>query len=114
MQAQAEGRATSLARLLHDMPRHPAAPAMSGEALKPQQRVADDSKTYLARHERTQPPASQVVTTETQNALLRQFRARAESRQRQKRAIGDAKDESHAKRRDRGSEARSNPAGDDG
>ena len=40
---------------------------------------------YIATHDRTQPPADQVVTTERQNILLRQFHARNESRRAQKR-----------------------------
>ena len=84
--------------LLKDLPKHPHAPA----AVKPTRLLPDGSVTnYIATYERTQPPPSQIVTTERQNILLRQFQARAESkRERHKRAASDAIDEPKAKRRE--------------
>mmetsp|Transcript_36367 Transcript_36367/g.60263 ORF Transcript_36367/g.60263 Transcript_36367/m.60263 type:complete len:103 (+) Transcript_36367:24-332(+) len=46
--------------------------------------------TYLATHERTQPPPDQVVVTEKTNILLRQFHQLAEAkRDRAKRAASE-------------------------
>ena len=56
------------------------------------------SALYIATHARTEPPATQVVTTERQNILLRQFHARAEQHAKKKRGAGDA-DAPPAKRR---------------
>ena len=53
----------------------------SEDALRPVQRVtADKSKLYIATHDRTQPPASQVVRSDAQNVLLRQFHARNDAK----------------------------------
>ena len=73
--------------LLSDLPRHRAAPNVELlAAAKPVQRDNNVTKhVYIATHDRTQPPADQVVTTERQNILLRQFHARNESRRAQKR-----------------------------
>ena len=75
-------------RLLSDLPRHRAAPATIADSALAGgvQRDNTSSKIYLATHEHTQPPANQLVTTEKQNILLRQFHARAESKRAQKRA----------------------------
>ena len=93
-----------MSSLLQDLPRHHAAPAIS-EALRPVQRIgSDNSKMYLATHDRTEPPDNQVVRTEVQNALLRQFKARVEAK-RQKRASSDAgkdEEEPRAKRKANG------------
>ena len=83
--ASASGAASTprtAADLLRDLPRHRAAPPELAEP--PATCVHRDSnnmaKVYLATHERTQPPANQVITTEKQNILLRQFHARADSK----------------------------------
>ena len=90
------GAASRVATLLHDLPRHRAAPVVT-EPLRPLQRPAPDgSKTYIATHDRTQPPASQVVIMEKQNILLRQFYTRAA----RKRSSEPTREEPHAKRRD--------------
>ena len=92
----AAGSASRVATLLHDLPRHRAAPVVT-EPLRPVQRPAPDgSKTYIATHDRTQPPASQVVKTEQQNILLRQFHTRAA----RKRNSEPTREEPRAKRRD--------------
>ena len=69
--------------LLRDLPRHRAAPPVLDDL--PATCVTRDSNTnkgkvYIATHQWTQPPANQVISTEKQNILLRQFHARAESK----------------------------------
>ena len=93
-------RAELAVRFLSDLPRHRAAPEI--QQLRPVQRISPDNTcTYLATHDRTQPPADQVVTTERQNILLRQFRARAESKKAQKRSAASSDNEPNAKRHGR-------------
>lgn len=67
--------------LLRNLPRHRAAPNVAIiTGSKPVQRTQSTMRAYRATHEFTQPPATQIVRTETQNILLRAFHARAEKR----------------------------------
>lgn len=97
--SESTARATALLKSLPPLPRHRAAPEITEESLRPQQQrlMNRHTKTYVALHD-TDPPASQVVRTATQNVLLRQFHARAEKRKNGKRPVPDAKDERPAKR----------------
>ena len=91
-------------QLLKDLPRHPNAPTEGNSA----RLIPDSAKTlFIATYERTQPPASQIVTTERQNILLRQFQQRAETKRQHKRAAAAAAesgDEPKAKQRREGSD----------
>ena len=69
------------AALLQNLPRHPSAPAV----LIPLKHSAPERSAgalYIATHDRTEPPADQVVTTEKMNVLRRQFHQREEARKR--------------------------------
>lgn len=77
--------------LLQNLPRHPSAPSMLS-AVKQTAPERTAATLYIATHDRTEPPADQVVSTERMNALMRQFHQREESRarERQKRAISSS------------------------
>ena len=81
----------SAGALLANLPRHRAAPASQFSSGSTPLRLVPERSTgalYIATHSRTEPPPDQIVSTEKQNILLRQFHAReeAKSRERQKRS----------------------------
>ena len=84
--------ASRVSALLKDLPRHRAAPPTLGNiaTAKPVQRDQANNRVYIATHEFTQPPATQIVTTERQNILLRAFHARADKRAQKRASSGDA------------------------
>ena len=86
-----EMQTSSASALLQNLPRHPSAPLMLS-AVKQTAPERTAATLYIATHDRTEPPADQVVTTERMNALMRQFHQREESRarERQKRAISSS------------------------
>ena len=62
--------------LLANLPRHPKAPPSAAQ--NPVRVQASLTKAlYIATHDRCQPPSDQIVQSERQNVLLRQFHARA-------------------------------------
>ena len=70
------GRSEVVQDFLRDLPRHKAAPAMlvvpAASVLRHQ---TSPSKTYVPTHS-TDPPKDQVVKTEKQNVLVREFKAK--------------------------------------
>uniref|UniRef100_A0A7S2GB91 DET1- and DDB1-associated protein 1 domain-containing protein n=1 Tax=Haptolina brevifila TaxID=156173 RepID=A0A7S2GB91_9EUKA len=93
--------------LLANLPKHHAAPASlsRGDTLL---KVIDRPALYIATHNRTEPPANQVVTTEKNYLLLRRFHAREEGkREKHKRTSAEPTEElerrSKSARRDTGS-----------
>ena len=81
--------------LLSDLPRHKAAPAnYVPPAGTIRAQASSPARTYVATHS-TEPPAGQIVTTETQNILLRQFHAKNDKRK--KRAHEQGGGEQHGK-----------------
>jgi len=86
--------------LLANLPRHPKAPPSAAQ--NPVRVQASLTKAlYIATHDRCQPPSDQIVQSERQNLLLRQFHARAERQiqERQKRASGEGDERSSKKAR---------------
>lgn len=82
-------------------------PARRGFAAGVVVRASGRAPTYYATHDRTEAAPEQIVTTETQNILLRQFHALSEAKkERQKRASADAagSDEPKPKRSANGKE----------
>ena len=93
--------ASPISKLLGNLPRHRAAPALDTNILaKPTDR-SKATALYIATHDRCEPPENQIVTTDPANILLRQFHARAEARLKQKeakRANSEANEEPRPKR----------------
>ena len=82
--------------LLSDLPRHKAAPAnYVPPAGTIRAQASSPARTYVATHS-TEPPANQIVTTETQNILLRQFQTKKDDK-RKKRAHEQGGGEQHGK-----------------
>ena len=79
-------------RALLDLPRHECAPETDGaKGMRIAARVQaslNAKATYIATHDRCDPPPSQIVTTERQNVLLRQFHARADKKRDRARRSG--------------------------
>ena len=87
----------SKARLLQHLPTRC---GLQNLNLKPVQRAEDKTKTYIATHDRTNPPPNQMISTEQQNILLRQFHTRAEKKQKRAADSSDAAGGRAAKRQE--------------
>jgi hypothetical protein len=76
--------AQGVSQLLTNLPKHKAAPhalaiwTKERTVLRVTSRTST-SKTYIATHTRTEPPPDQMITTEKQNIILRQFSMRKRS-----------------------------------
>ena len=97
---------------LLNLPRHPAAPPLetaSTGALRISAQPRQSEKLYLATRS-TQPPDSQIVTSEKQSILLRQFHLRQQKRDRTE-GEGDSEEKQSKKKRKKKDEQQ--PAADD-
>ena len=79
-----EERTEVVRALLRDLPRHKSAPPGLERlpAAATVLRYQTSQKTYVATHS-TQPPPDQVITTETQNILVREFLSKQKAKARQ-------------------------------